>query len=71
LYQIDTMVYGLASINSEEWLGYLKTFKEAKYILRTHSRDENVKKENYASALAMVLEALKKYVDYLQMQEVE
>ena len=71
LYQIDTMIYGLASINTEDWQVYLKTFKEAKYILRTHSRDENVKKDNYEKAASFVLQTLEKYIDYLELQEVE
>ncbi len=66
LYQIDTMIYGLASIDSSVWQSYLKTFKETKYLLRTHSRDENVKMENYNKALATVLQTLEKYIEYLQ-----
>src|SRR5436190_12075439 len=63
LYQVDTMVYGLSSINSEEWQGYLKVFKEAKYILRTASKYENIKQDNYKKAADMILGALHKYVD--------
>ncbi len=66
LYQIDTMIYGLSTIDTSVWQGYLKTFKEIKYLLRTHSRDENVKKENYAKATAATLETLEKYIGYLQ-----
>ncbi len=64
-YQIDTMAYGLSGINSEEWPTYLKVFKEAKYILRIISKDENVKQENYKKAAAMVSGALDKYLQYL------
>ncbi len=66
LYHIDTMIYGLSTINTTVWQGYLKTFKEIKYLLRTHSKDENVKKENYARATAATLETLEKYITYLQ-----
>jgi len=66
LYQIDTMIYGLSSIDTTVWQAYLKTFKETKYLLRTHSRDENVKKDNYVKATATILETLEKYIEYLQ-----
>ncbi|MCD6010693.1 MAG: hypothetical protein K0Q79_555 [Flavipsychrobacter sp.] len=66
LYQIDTMIYGLSGINTTDWQGFLKTFKEIKYLLRIHSRDESVKKANYDKSIADTLETLEKYVGYLQ-----
>ncbi len=68
LYQVDTMIYGLASIKSEDWQSFLKPLKEAKYLLRTHSRDENVKRENYNKASSSILETLEKYIEYLQLE---
>ena len=68
MYQIDTMIYRLASINTEDWQGYLRAFKETKYLLRTHSMDENTKKDNYNKAAASVLLTLEKYIEYLQLQ---
>ncbi len=66
LYLIDTMVYGLANIDSDEWQPYLKVFKEAKYKIRSHSKDEQVKRDNYEQAVTALLTALNTYVEYLQ-----
>jgi hypothetical protein len=66
LYQIDTMIYGLSTINSSVWQGYLKTLKESKQLLRIHSKDENLKKENYEKATTVVLGLLGSYIAYLQ-----
>lgn len=71
LYQVDSMIYGLASINTEDWRTFLKELKEAKYVLRTHSREPNVKKENFKKATSSILKTLDKYIDYLQLQETE
>ena len=71
LYRVDTMIYGLASINTADWRNFLKEFKEAKSVLRTHSKDENVKQENFNSATSSILRTLEKYTEYLRMQPTE
>jgi hypothetical protein len=71
LYQVDTMIYGLASINTDDWRNFLKEFKEAKYVLRTHSKDQQVKKANFIKANSSVLQTLEKYIEYLLMQSKE
>jgi len=65
LYQIDTMIYGLSTINSSVWQGFLKKLKETKHLLRIHSKDEGLKEANYKQALAMVVETLEKYIAYM------
>ena len=71
LYQVDTMIYGLAGINTEDWRNFLKELKAVKYVLRTHSKDESVKRENFKNATSSILQTLDKYVEYLQLQSNE
>jgi hypothetical protein len=66
LYHIDTMIYGLSPINSSIWQGYLKTLKEAKLLLRIHSKDDNLKRDNFDKATSLVLSTLELYIEYLQ-----
>jgi hypothetical protein len=65
LYQLDTMIYSLAGINTKVWNDFLKSLKQAKSILRVHSKDENIKMANYVSATATVCTMLQKYIAYL------
>jgi hypothetical protein len=66
LYQIDTMIYSLSGIDTATWQSILKTFKEAKNMLRTHSKDETIKKVNYLEAATMIHTTLEKYIAFLQ-----
>lgn len=66
LYQIDTMIYSLSGIDTAVWQGFLKTLREAKNTLRTHSRDESVKKAKYLEAVVILHAMLEKYMAYLR-----
>ena len=66
LYQIDTMIYSLSGIDTAVWQCFLKTLKEAKNMLRTHSRGEDVKKVKYLEAVAITQATLEKYIIFLQ-----
>ena len=71
LYHVDTMIYSLAGIDNSDWRMFLKELKEAKSIARMHSRDQNIKKENFNSAVYAVLQTLDRYIGYLQLQPSE
>jgi len=65
LYQLDTMIYSLAGIDTKVWNGFLKSMKEAKSLLRTHSKDEKIKMGNYVAAATATSAMLQNYIAYL------
>ncbi len=65
LYQLDIMIYSLAGIDTKAWNGFLKSLKEAKSLLRTYSKDENIKMENYNAACSATSAILQRYITYL------